>query len=363
MTTGKITVEREPLLAAVSRLRSVCRKSASVPLSGSILVKASDANAWMTLTATTTDCEMSLDVECDIMGGAIEFCVDAERLAQALGAPGESALLRMDGDRLRVAIGKSVFRLPVEAATYFPWMTVDKAAVASFPCEWLPAAVGAVLPFTGSDDLHPNAYTRGVSISADGTSFIRVEGTTGAAAASFTREQKVDAPFTVMVPWRVAEVVAKLPLTRCVVRGGSVLFMGDSIMLTSKTLPAQLPNLDRVFEAGKRWQEIDRKALIEAVKTVAPITELMHKRFKPIHLCPQENGIAFAAVGGASEGRVLVEACESDSEPLEGHFDAAQLLALAGIGEGERVRFCYDTPQALVVRDGAMRAAVTSLRI
>ena len=354
-----ISTSTELLRDALSRARLIAStRTAVMPIYANVMLKARPENAWLTITASSPEAQIALDVDSEI-DGVLELCVDAERLALALNVPGEKTKLSLDGERLKIATGKSVFRLPHIQAENFPILLSQGENIASFGCEWLAAALRRVLPFTGSSD-HARLDSRGVSLKGrDGK--VKIEGTTHATCAQLVHDVKDAGEFTVMLPTRVCEVLCEVEPTRAIFKQGTAVFLGENMQLVTVYLQAQLADTDRVFPAeGCDKITVARKELVDAVKSVSAISDVMMKRVRPVKLAMADDALVIEALGISAEGRAEVAA---SGKKWECAYDAAFVLALAHTSEDEKIELLQAAaPDRLAIADGNFRAVVVGSR-
>lgn len=353
-----ISTDTNALREAIARARLLAERSV-MPIYSNVMLHARPENAWLTITAGSPDAQIALDVDSDI-DEALSICVDAERLSLALNVPGEKTKISMEGERVKIATGKSVFRLPHIEAKNFPLLLSQGDKIAAFECAWLGDDLKRVLPFTGSAD-HLILYCRGVSLRClEGK--LKIEGTNHAICASLEREIAWDANFSVMLPARSCEVIAAINPTRAILKHGTALFLGENVQLTSVYLQAQLLDLARVFPPdGSGAIVVDRKEFIDTVKAISAVSDAILKRTRPVRVTTDGAGtMAIEALGQSGDGRAEIAA---EGPKLDGNFDAAFLASLAGAGESRLMLVPDQSPQRLSTFNGKLRAVITSLRV
>jgi len=351
-----IECSRELLLAAISKSRKVCHHG-TLPILGNVMLVADPINAWVTLTSTDLDAQLALDVEADV-DEELTTCVDAERLYQALSVEGEKTKVTLDGEKLKIATGRSVFRLPRLDAKEFPLMRSPENATASFDCDWLGAAFLKALPFAGLDN-DPRVHFRGISLRAlDGV--LTLSATNGAAAAQITRKIDESRQFEVMLPRRLCELLPELGAARAIIKDGSVLFLGENMQLVAKLLEAKLPDFEKVFvkpDAGHL--NVDRKELESAVKACAPLSA--NKVVRSVGLRVADSVCHVEGLGMSGEAHFEIDA--PDSSPLEIQVQDKFVLALLGCCDGEKAEIIFDSNEKLGVSVGELRAVAMGYRI
>lgn len=117
--TFSITMDRDPLLAVVGRVRSVVERKGTIPILRNLKLAAEKGR--LALTATDLDVEISDSVECE---GEGSITAEADLLAgllQKMPAGGECSLtMGADDPRLILKCGRSRYQLPVLPASDFP---------------------------------------------------------------------------------------------------------------------------------------------------------------------------------------------------------------------------------------------------
>lgn len=115
----QVTLDRDPLLAVVGRVRSVVERKGTIPILRNLLLEATKGR--LSVGATDLDMEITDGVECDGIGS---ITVEADLLAgllQKMPSGAECSLTFDDGDpRLILKCGRSRYQLPVLPASDFP---------------------------------------------------------------------------------------------------------------------------------------------------------------------------------------------------------------------------------------------------
>lgn len=355
-----ISTNTELLRDAIARARLVAGRNSAMPMYSTVMIHAAPENAWMTITAAAVECMIALDVEGDV-DAPLSVCVDADRFALAVNVPGEKTKLSLEGERLKIATGKSVFRLPHQPADNFPLLLSDGKKVTSFESEWLAKSLRMVLPFTGSSD-HARMEARGVSLKGGGGK-LKIEGTTGAVAASLVRDLASD-NFSVMLPARSCEILAEIEPTKAILKDGTAVFLREDVQFTTVFLQAHLSDVEGVFPKPDAMTfKMPRAAFVEAVKSVSALSDAILKRSRPVRL--EVDGLGTMVVSALSqngEGRAEVE-CSGPA--WEGSYDAGYLLALADtwIGADLELRFAPAPNRLGTTGEEGLRAVTTEVRI
>lgn len=347
------TINRSALEVALSKCRAVADGKSTIAMFGMVLVQASAANAWVSLTAASPDAQIALDVDADVSKD-IDVCVELDRLYSSAGVPGDEVKLAMDGERLKVSVGRSVFRLPTQPSKDFPLLASKDAAIATIGCSggWLQTGIKSVLPFCGGES-HPDSFARGVCVRG-AASTVEIIATNKASLGSLRITTTTDGAFEAMIPYRTAQAIAQLHPTRAILKPGSLLLLGDSMQFISKLLPPGFPDLSRTWPKGEHQLQANRAALVAALKSVTPMTETALKRWKPVALKCGADLLVIEAHGSGAEARTEVSVTSTMSFELT--FDAGLLHNLLNCGNSENVTFVFDSPKIFSVAEGDMRA-------
>jgi DNA polymerase-3 subunit beta len=351
-----ISTSTPQLREALSKARLLAGRTSGAPIFTNVVLNARPENAWLTITAANIDAQIALDVDADV-SEPVAVCVDAERLSLALQAPGETTKLVIEGERLKVSTGRSVFRLPTIPTDNFPLLASSGDVLASFTSDWLGGAIKMVLPFTGSSD-SPHTCSRGVALVGLGDA-IRVDGTTMAVLGSAVRATPGIGNFSVMLPRRVAEVVEALAPTKAILKTATSLFLAENMQLVAKHLNANIPDLTIAWPKKGKSITVDRAEFVAAVKVVGATADLTLKRFKVLKLVKDGDTMVISVEGLDSDGRIEIAA---GGDALDAHYDAGLLLDLAAIGDEDALVMGFDERGVLGVEIDGMRAAGSRYR-
>lgn len=131
----QLTIERNHLLAALSRLNNIVPKRHTVPILSSVLLTANDAG--LTVQATNLDMEGTITVAANV-SSAGQTCAPADSLLTIAKNAAEGADISLKlGERLGASSGRSNYRLAVLDPTTFP--------------TFAPFEAGARIELTGED--------------------------------------------------------------------------------------------------------------------------------------------------------------------------------------------------------------------
>ena len=346
----------KPLHDALSLARHVTLRNSTIPAYAMVMLQARPENAWLTMTAAGTDCQIALDVEADIEE-PLAVCVDADRMALALASPGEKSKLSIDKDgRLKIVTGRSVFRLPASPAEDLPLLLSQGDKIAAFECAWLADSLKRVLPFTGTTDA-VRIYVGGVSFSG-GDEGVRMNVTTGHVAASLLVPGKIE-PFRRMLPRRVCDVLASTAPTRAIVKPATAVFLGENVQITCAYLAAEMPDVTRAIQS-KPLIEVDRKEFIETVKTISALSDVQLKSYWVVRLGAIGGELTIEAMTMSGEGRATIPCSDV---VWEDHFDAGYLVALASSVGGEKLSLLSNGKGHLGVAEPGFWATVVGQRV
>lgn len=320
-----IAVSKPALQAALAKARLVALGNSTLPILTTVMLQARPENAWLTITASSLDAQIALDVEADI-DERIEVCVDAQRLAGAVDSPGDTTKIKLEGERVKVSTGKSVFRLPYLPAADFPLVQSKSAAIASFECEWMPDVIDRLLPFAATTDIRQ--YLNGIAIGFDGSS-ISLTASDGHMAASVGRALDGTAKFNIILPRRIAAALKSINPTRAVVKGGEMLLLGENVQVVSKLIEGAFPDLRKFFAIDKAVGRVtmNRKLAIQAVKSCCAVIDF---KVKAVKIAIEGETAAISVAGNDGTDGVV----EIDASGENFNFGLMDRVALAMLDSG-----------------------------
>lgn len=267
-----ISLPTKTFAAALAKARAIAPASTTLDILKCVMLQGRPENAWLTVTANNLDAQIAIDVDSDIEG-QIACCVDLSRLSTAIDVPGDTTKLTMDGDRLEVSTGRSVFKLPQRPIEDFPIAGNQGDTLASFTCEWLGPLIERFIPFVADDnDIRP--HLKAVMLrNVDG--LLQV-GASNTHMAAFT-ERQIDEKrsFDILIPSRIARGLPAFVPTRAIVKKSGILFLGENMQLVSKLIDGVMPDLKPFFAEFKVDGEykVKRADALRAVKSCASMSD------------------------------------------------------------------------------------------
>jgi DNA polymerase III sliding clamp (beta) subunit (PCNA family) len=352
-----ISTQTKLLKDALTKAHAIALTNTTIPVLRMVALQGRPENAWLTVTASSLDAQIALDVDSDI-DEPLACCVDLGRLLTAIDGQGETTKISMEGERVKVVCGRSVFRLPYAKIEEFPMTKAPAETIAAFPCEWLGASIARVLPFIG-DERDPRAYCRGASLKgADGQ--LQITATNGHSAAVLRHEIVEKRGFDILVPRRIAEALAGYEPTRAIVRVGSITFLGENLQLQSQLIEGVMPDISKFFPDTPPDGTFvaPRAAALAAVKACASVSS--NKMARPVRLAIA-NGVPFIeGVSTDTDAKIELEGSGDDFDI--GLQDRAALALIEAIA-GETVTLSRRGPERIYAGDDALQCVATTYRI
>lgn len=355
-----ISVNKSALQAALAKARLIALNNSTLPILTTVMLQARPENAWLTITASSLDAQIALDVEADI-DERIDVCVDAQRLAAAVDSPGDTTKIKMDGERVKVSTGKSIFRLPYLPAADFPLVQSKSDAIASFACEWMPEVIERLLPFAATTDTRQ--YLNGISIGCDGTN-ITLTASDGHMAARDVRAVDCKAGFNIIVPRRIAAALKSINPTRAVVKGGELLLLGENVQVVSKLVEGAFPDASKFFAVnGAGSVTMSRKTAIQAVKSCCAVIDFKVKAVNMQKAVRVEDGshvLLVSVVGNDGTDGVVEVNAKGDNF----NFGLMDRVALAMLESGAEDEITlHNSDGRICLSEGSFSAAAAPYRI
>ena len=363
----KISIERGPLLRAVSQAQSVVERRNNIPILSNVLIEAEDDQA--SFRATDLDVEVIDRVPAQVQQAGATT-VPAVLLHEIVRKLPDGALVQLSADartgRLAVTAGRSSFSLQTLPREDFPIMASSEYS-SNFTA---PAAVLKRL-FDKSKFAISNEETR---YYLNGVYLHVAQGEDGpvlrCVATDGHRLARIDAPLPegadgmpgVIVPKKTVGELRKLldnddTQIAVSVSETKLRFATPDITLTSKVIDGTFPDYTRVIPMGNAKRlEVDAAEFARAVDRVATVSS---ERSRAVKLSLDEDRLVLsvnAPDSGAAEEELAVS---YGDERLEIGFNAKYLLEIASQVDRENAVFLFNSSgDPTLMREGNDTSAV-----
>ncbi|MGG7534645.1 DNA polymerase III subunit beta [Rhizobium sp. 12,4] len=340
----KLTIVRSELARVLTNVGRVVESKNTIPILGN--VKLSAVPGQLRITGTDLDI-----VAADVAPADVEqdgdICVDAKLLADIAKKAGGDIAISLEGDRLIVKSGRSVFKLATLAAADFPDLK-DGKYDASFDVDL--AALFAPTAFAISTE-ETRYYLNGIflHLHEDGDQYLRAVATDG---HRLSRHQVAypgeDAFKGVIVPRKTVGLVPKGKVTVSVGDSKIQITAGDFV-ITSKLIDGTFPDYERVIpRANESRVIVDRDAFMKAADRVATVSS---ERGRAVKLSIAPGSIGFTVSNADAAATDEIEA-EYSGEPIDIGFNAAYLRDLFSV--------LQSGPVTIALADGGSPGLFTS---
>lgn len=374
-TLFKATIDRDPFLAVVSRVRGIVERKGTIPILNNVKLEAGDGR--LTVTATDLDMQIIDSAPCE---GEGEITVPAEHLGgllQKLPAGADVDLtLSNDDPRLVLRCGRSRYLLPVLPATDFPTfdtaslgaaITIDSDALAMLLAKTEHAiSTEATRYYLCGVYLHPMVVDGEVMLRATATQGHMLAVADVKAPEGYTSAQK-----GLIVPRKTIREIGRLLQGA----GETVLLrLGENRIqvtagettLTSKVIDGQYPDYQRTIPLNNdRIVSLDKALLVAAIERSgvintergAYVTLAFSSGALTLKVRNMESGAGDESLEAAFEG-----------EPFAVGFNGRYLLETLARVEAETVEMAFhptETIHAVILGDPSNKATtlvVMSLR-
>jgi len=363
----KISIERGPLLRAVSQAQSVVERRNTIPILANVLIEASGDEA--SFRATDLDIEVVDRVTATVeQAGAAT--VSALLLHEIVRKLPDGALVQLADDphtgRLTVRAGRSTFALATLPKEDFPVM-----ASAEYASNFAARAADLRRLFekskfaisTEETRYYLNGVYMHVAQSEDGA-VLRCVATDG------HRLARIDAPLPpgaedmpgVIVPRKTVGELRKLledddAEIAVSVSETKLRFATPEITLTSKVIDGTFPDYTRVIPTGHgRRLEVDAADFARAVDRVATVSS---ERSRAVKMLMEDDRLVLSVTApdaGTAEEELAVAYAD---ERLEIGFNAKYLLEIASQVDRENAVFLFNAPgDPTLMREGNDASAI-----
>ncbi|MEI9804073.1 MAG: DNA polymerase III subunit beta [Pseudolabrys sp.] len=271
----KFTAERDALVGAIAFVH-VGKRNDNIPILANVLLTAREGNLWLLSHALDYCAEMSCPAEVETAGSTT---VAAHDLAGLLGsAPeGSQVVCELDGSRLKVKFGRSVYRLGTLPATDYP------NALACDPTDKIDLTSEQALRLFGEPEFATDngmsaAYRAGIYLHNAKSKTVSTVATCGVQLARTSIEGLPPVDADVIVTQQTAREIV-----RAAKAGPVHLEWSENLLVvesgawrfTTKLIDSQFPEYEQLigdFRESPRFL-FDRKSLLHAVERLSLVAD------------------------------------------------------------------------------------------
>jgi DNA polymerase-3 subunit beta len=345
----KFTIERKPLLDAITKAASVIAPRNTVPILGNVHISAEAGE--ITMTGTDLDIEVSATVPATVEApGAIT--VPAAMLADIARKLPDGALVSvaLSDYQATIKAGRSRFVLPTLPAEDYPAMasaeyavTIDTTAAAF--CRILDKA-----KFAMSAE-EARYYLQGVYLHTHG-------GTLRGCATDGHRLAQIDSDIAGDIPGVIVPRKAVLEIVKMFTAGdvavsiseGKVKVAGASMTLVTKTVDGSFPDYTRVIPKDLLHKlRVDADEMRAALGRVSSVSE---ERTSGVKLTVGDSAVTISARSASAQAEDEIGA-DWDGPDLEIGFNGKYLSEVAGQIDGDMVLRLTSAGDPAIVLDSA----------
>ncbi|WP_028753689.1 DNA polymerase III subunit beta [Rhizobium leucaenae] len=334
----KLTIPKSDLARVLTNVGRVIESRNTIPILGNVLLHAD--NGTLRVTGTDLDIVATDTAPADVSEpGAV--CVDAKLLSDIAKKAGNDISLSLEGDRLIVKSGRSVFKLATLPAADFPTLGADKYD-ATFDIDL--AALFGPVAFAISDE-QTRYYLGGV--------FFHIkDGTATAVATDGHRLSRNKGPSIpefegVIVPKKTVGLLPKGVVSVQVSTAKIKITAGDFV-LTSKLIDGTFPDYERVIPTSNdKMVTVDRDTFMKAADRVATVSS---EKARAVKLSILQGSIALSVASGDASASDEVEA-GYEGEPMEIGFNSRYVTDIMSVLPTGSVQ--------LALADGGSPAVIT----
>jgi DNA polymerase-3 subunit beta len=331
----KFSSTREQLLGPVQAVIGVVERKQTMPVLANLLLAAKGGR----LSVTGTDLEVELVASGEVnVGQAGEITVPGRKLLDIAKAlpEGSAITVTLDGEKLKIAAGRSRFTLSTLAASEFPVVeSVNATQTLTLPQAELARLISKTHFSMAQQDVR--YYLNGTLLETDGK-LLRTVATDGhrlaIAEAQLAAGSKAISPQQVIVPRK-----GVLELTRLLGGAGDVeIAIGSNhirlqiadVRFTSKLIDGKFPEYGRVIPSNPgKVIVVDRELLRSALQRTAILS---NEKYRGVRISLAKNSLKLQAHNPEQEEAQDEVEVDYSGEELEIGFNVNYLLdALSAI--------------------------------
>jgi len=365
----RLRIERNALLKAFTRARSVAERRFQAPIAANVKLEAADGQLTITATDLDFSLTMSEPAEVERPGATTVPAQLFYELVRKLPKGAELLLEHAGGEAaLRLEAGSFHGELPTLPAEEFHVFGEEAFDVTfTIPAGDLHRLLAKVRFAIATDETRP--YLNGVylhALEAKATSVLRSVASDGhrLALAEVPLPEGAAAMPGIIVPRKTVAEVLKLVAesgegVEVAVSPSYIRFAVERCVLVSRLINEQFPNYEHAILKHNCTARLDRRSFAEAVDRVSRFSEEMRLgrrlgRVRAVKLFFEGTTMRISAVGAETANVYEKLDVEYKGEPLEIAFNARYILDILGEIEGDRVRMEMTSPDApALLRDPA----------
>lgn len=308
----RLTIPKADLARVITNVGRVVESRNAIPILSALRLSAD--NGQLTVTGTDLDI-VATDRATATIEQAGAVCVDAKLLGDISKKAGGEISLSLEGDRLTVKSGRSVFKLATLPAKDFPSLD-DGKYTATFDIDL--AALFAPVSFAISNEV-TRYYLNGIYMHVQ-------DGQLRAVATDGHRLSRIIGPSVsdfegVIVPTKAVGLVPK-GVVKVAVSDTKIRIESGDFVLTSKLVDGTFPDYQRVIPTNNdKLVTVDRDVFMRAADRVATVST---ERGRAVKLSIAPGSVAFSVNNTDAAASDEVEA-EYSEEPIEVGFNSLYL--------------------------------------
>jgi len=337
----KITLARDPLLAAVARVLGAVDRKQTLPILGHVLIRTADRPGIVELIATDLEMELRTETEAhvDVPG---EVTIPARRLFEVVKSlpEGGDVILQAEGQTLTLKCGRIRFQLATLAATDFPVLSdLRPDHVLTVPQRELLGLIKRTAFAMAQQDVR--YYLNGLLLELTPT-LLKSVATDGhrLAVCEWPHRQDESPALQAIVPRKaVLELERMLEDSERGVEIGleshHVRFRTEDRQLTSKIIDGRFPDYQRVIPRGCVLQlQLEREEIRGAL---ARAIILASDKLKGVRMICEPGRVVVEMKGEQEDSREELPAQFNGQQVLEISFNIGYLRDLIQVLEDEHV--------------------------
>jgi len=345
----KFTIERKPLLDAITKAGSVIAARNTIPILGNVHIWA--AVDQVTMTGTDLDIEVSATAPATVETAGV-VTVPAAMLADIARKLPDGALVSvaLADHQVTIKAGRSRFVLPTLPAEDYPAMasaeyavTIDTTAAAF--CRVLDKARFAI------STEETRYYLNGIYLHTHGGN-MRGVATDGHRLAQIDSDIPGDIPGVIVPRKAVLEIVKMFTAgdVSVSISEGKVKIAGAAMTLVTKTVDGTFPDYTRVIPSDPLHKlTVDADEMRAALGRVASVSE---ERTSGVKLTIGDSAVTISARSASAQAEDEIGA-DWDGPDLEIGFNGKYLSEVAGQIDGDMVLRLTSAGDPAIVLDSA----------
>jgi len=341
------TIDRDPLLKALSHINGAIESRNTVPIYANVLLSA--GLKGLNITGAGMDLQMScmLEAEIETKGG---ITVPARTLLDVARNTPTGAQIRVSYDaasdpRVKIKAGRANTALPTLPATDFPIMEkLDGVTPFKLLKSDLTRLIDKTLPAASTEETR--YYLNGTyfhTITEDGSTFLRSVGTNGhwLALADIPAPEGADGSGPVIFPRKALALARKMAdaegdLVEIAYTTSKIMVRVGNLKLVANAITGSFPDYGRVIPSGTGNTIVEAKAS-EVAAAITRVGVMHTSKSRALRLnMSQENGLLISARGDDGAEADDLVTTKQTGENFEVGFAATYLSAVTGlIGDGQ----------------------------